>query len=248
MHPNLEDTLSRLEVRTMGQGAPLILVHGIQGTQAAWEPVLPYLADRRVILPNLPGRAGSPRCANLHDEAMAAYYHLDHYADLLAALVQRCVQQYQAPVSLAGWSMGVSVILRLWQRHGGAGLDRLILISGTPCAAQANWFAAVEVEAVVAEAQARAQRLGLTQVADPQAVAWTWRSARALDQREVLPTINIPTLVLHGQDDQDSPLAHGEMLARGIPGAQWRPLPGQAHAVLATATADVGSAMREFLG
>ena len=104
------------------------------------------------------------------------------------------------------------------------------------------------MEAVVAEAQARAQRLGLTQVADPQAVAWTWRSARALDQREVLPTINTPTLVLHGQDDQDSPLAHGEMLARGIPGAQWRPLPGQAHAVLATATADVGSAMREFLG
>lgn len=248
MHPFIEDTLSRLEVRSTGEGAPLILVHGIQGTQAAWEPVLSYLAGRQVILPNLPGRAGSPRCPDAGDAAMAAYYNLDHYADLLAALVQRCARQHQAPVSLAGWSMGVSVILRLWQRHGGAGLDRLVLVSGTPCAAQANWFAAVEVEAVVTEAQARAHRLGLTQVADPQAVAWTWRSARALDQRAVLPTIDIPTLVLHGQDDQDSPLAHGEMLARCIPGAQWRLLPGQAHAVLATATADVGSAMRDFLG
>ena len=248
MHTLLEDTLSGLEVRTTGQGAPLILVHGIQGTRAAWEPVLPYLADRLCILPNLPGRAGSPRCAQAEDEAMAAFYHLDHYADLLAALVRRCAQQYHAPVSLAGWSMGVSVILRLWARHGGADLGRLVLISGTPCAAQANWFGAVAVQAVVAEAQARAQRLGLTQVADPLAVAWTWRSARALDQRDVLPSINLPTLVLHGQDDQDSPLAHGEMLARGIPGAQWRLLPGQAHAVLATATADVGSAMREFLG
>lgn len=248
LEPDGQRTLTQLQIRETGAGQPVILVHGIQGTSAAWDPVLPYLSGHRLVLPNLPGRALSPRCPTHEPEALQAYYHLDHYADVLAALVQQCVRQHGGPVHLVGWSMGVSVILRLWARHAGQGVARQVLISGTPHAAQAHWFSSVDVVDVVAEAQARAQRLGLSEVADPMAVAWTWRSARALDQANVLDTIDRPTCVIHGELDQDSPLSHGQVLAQGIRGAQFQCLAGQAHAVLSSATAEVGASIQEFLG
>ena len=58
------------------------------------------------------------------------------------------------------------------------------------------------------------------------------RGARApadiqLDVRPVLPTIRVPTLVLHHADDQLIPPAWGEYVADHIPGAKYVELPGR---------------------
>lgn len=52
-----------------------------------------------------------------------------------------------------------------------------------------------------------------------------------LDQADVTPrgAITAPTLVLHGTDDPLFPIAHGEALARLIPGATLVPLPKVGH-------------------
>ena len=86
-NPSIDRSAQTLECRLVGQGAPLLLLHGIQGTSEAWAPVLPALLARRCVLPNLPGRGLSPRWRA--DQALphARYYHLDHYADLVHALV-----------------------------------------------------------------------------------------------------------------------------------------------------------------
>ncbi len=47
--------------------------------------------------------------------------------------------------------------------------------------------------------------------------------------RPKLPDITAPTLVLHGTEDPMFPLAHGEALAREIPGARLVPLPNTGH-------------------
>lgn len=47
--------------------------------------------------------------------------------------------------------------------------------------------------------------------------------------RPRLPEIAVPTLVLHGTEDPLFPLAHGEALAREIPGARLVPLPDTGH-------------------
>ncbi|MEV7616269.1 alpha/beta fold hydrolase [Streptomyces sp. NPDC089799] len=47
--------------------------------------------------------------------------------------------------------------------------------------------------------------------------------------RDRLGAIAAPTLVLHGTEDPFLPYAHGEALAREIPGARLVPLPGMGH-------------------
>jgi pimeloyl-ACP methyl ester carboxylesterase len=50
-----------------------------------------------------------------------------------------------------------------------------------------------------------------------------------IDVRHVLPTIAVPTLVLHRTGDRDSNVAEGRYLASRIPGARFVELPGDAH-------------------
>ena len=50
-----------------------------------------------------------------------------------------------------------------------------------------------------------------------------------MDVHEVLPTINVPTLVLHRTGDRAVPLAYGAELAESIPGARMVELPGDDH-------------------
>jgi pimeloyl-ACP methyl ester carboxylesterase len=49
--------------------------------------------------------------------------------------------------------------------------------------------------------------------------------------RQPLASIAVPTLVIHGTDDPMFPLAHGEALAREIPGARLLTLGGAGHGV-----------------
>lgn len=237
-----------LEWREAGAGAPLLLVHGIQGTADAWSPLLPWLTGWRCVLPNLPGRGLSPRWTEASAWPRDRYYHLDHYADLIQALLLKLQQTHQGPVSLAGWSMGVSVILNLLARHGDAHVDRLVLISGTACATPgAVWFQGDSPEALAAEAQARAQRLGLKAVADADAVAATWASVRGADLRATARAIRRPTLVVHGELDDQCPLEHGRWLGSNVPQAQWLPMAGVGHAALGACPVDLGSSMSTFL-
>jgi pimeloyl-ACP methyl ester carboxylesterase len=62
-------------------------------------------------------------------------------------------------------------------------------------------------------------------VAASQTNHWMLDSADAED----LPGITVPTLVVHGTADPLLPVAHGEALARRIPGATFLPLPGVGH-------------------
>ena len=57
--------------------------------------------------------------------------------------------------------------------------------------------------------------------------------ARAnVDVRELLSQVRVPTLVLHGRDDQIVPFAEGVRLARGIPGAEFVQLDSRNHVLL----------------
>ncbi len=248
-NPSVHRLAQTLECRSAGQGAPLLLVHGIQGTADAWLPVLPAIAGRRCTLPNLPGRGLSPRWNPEAPLPRERYYHLDHYADLVHALAMDLSERAGRSVALAGWSMGVSVILNLLARHGDAGLERLVLVSGTACATPgAVWFRGETPAALEQEARDRAERLQLKAVADADAVAASWASVRDADLRDVVRGIRLPTLVAHGELDDECPLAHGHWLAANVHGAQWLPLPGVGHSAMAQAAATLGVSMTAFLG
>lgn len=69
----------------------------------------------------------------------------------------------------------------------------------------------------------RYQRMSMPPGASSQMYRWVTQ----LDVRSVLPTISVPTLVLHRKDNRHYRLAFGQYLAEHIPGARLVKLPGK---------------------
>jgi pimeloyl-ACP methyl ester carboxylesterase/class 3 adenylate cyclase len=65
--------------------------------------------------------------------------------------------------------------------------------------------------------------------ASPGAAVSLVRMALEMDVRDILPTISVPTLVLHKRDDRVVPLEEGKYIADHIPGATFVELPGADH-------------------
>ncbi len=65
--------------------------------------------------------------------------------------------------------------------------------------------------------------------ASPRAAAELMRMNTLIDVRHVLPSIHVPTLVLHRRGDRDANVEEGRYLADRIPGARFVELPGDDH-------------------
>jgi class 3 adenylate cyclase len=66
--------------------------------------------------------------------------------------------------------------------------------------------------------------------ASPGAAVALLKMNTQIDVRDVLPTIRVPTLVMHRKDDLDVKVEEGRYLAEHIPGARFLELPGGDHA------------------
>lgn len=222
--------------------APIVLVHGIQGTAGVWNPVLPRLSGQRpVIAPHLRGRAGS---FSPNDPAA---YTMRGFAEDLCAVIETV----EGPVVLVGWSMGSLVALEYIQTYGQDRLIGLALVSGSPCLASAGggdavWFQGDTPEALAENAAERAKRLQLTETATNIAVAGSWMSARTADYRGTLGAIRLPTLVLHGAEDPECPVAHARLMTQSLPAAQLKVWAGCGHVPMAHAPDDFASKLMEF--
>jgi pimeloyl-ACP methyl ester carboxylesterase len=83
--------------------------------------------------------------------------------------------------------------------------------------------------------------------ASPGAAAALLRMNSYIDVRHVLPTIQVPTLVLHRTGDHDVNVAEGRYLAVKIPGAKFVELPGDDHWIAAGDTDAIDDEIEEFL-
>jgi len=90
---------------------------------------------------------------------------------------------------------------------------------------------------------AKRQRLNS---ATPGAAEVFVRMAREIDVRALLPTIQVPTLVLHRVADKTVHVEQGRYLAANIPGARYVELPGADHAPW-SGGADIAAEIREFM-
>jgi len=73
------------------------------------------------------------------------------------------------------------------------------------------------------------------------------RAMADADLRGILPAIDVPTLVLHGELDERSPLAVGKELHTKIPASQFVVLPGVGHLSNIEAADAFNLAVRTFL-
>jgi pimeloyl-ACP methyl ester carboxylesterase/DNA-binding CsgD family transcriptional regulator len=156
-----------------------------------------------------------------------------------ALLAQRHPQQVRRLILYGTWACGhelamdevKSSVLALIRAHWGLGSRTLsdIFLAGEDAAAAA-WFA--EIQRISASAEVAASLLN---------------ECYRTDIRDVLPTLTVPTLVLHRQEDRAVPFALGREVAALIPGAVLTPLQGMAHLPYFGQTEPLLDAIRAFL-
>jgi class 3 adenylate cyclase len=87
----------------------------------------------------------------------------------------------------------------------------------------------------------------LRRSASPGAAAALLRMNSYIDVRDVLPTIRVPTLVLHRTGDHDVNVEEGRYLAAKIPGARFVELTGDDHWIAAGDVDAIADEIEEFL-
>lgn len=224
----------------------LVLLHAIATSSAMWEPQIAALSRRfRVIAVDLPGHGQSPALAE--EPSMADY--ADAVTDALAPI---CAGR----AIFVGLSFGSMIAQQIGARYpdrvAGLVLSNGVAYAPPPVGAAwqqriadaeqngmesqvgptlSRWFTpaflANEDEAT-ADAVARIGQL----IADTPVEGYCQaaRAIAALDNRALLPTITVPTLVLAGEGDTAAPAEAVVTIADAIPGARYQLLPG-AHLV-----------------
>ncbi|WP_406625364.1 alpha/beta fold hydrolase [Acidovorax sp. SDU_ACID1] len=216
-------------VQVSGRGAPLVFVHGFTTTAEFWrEQVEPFSASHRVIRINLPGHGVSPR-----PEGRA--YTIEAFADDVLKVYQALDIQ---DAVLVGLSMGGAIAQQFALTHPNS-VRALVLVDTTPHGLGEdvnvdNVLKAIEELGVVAASQnvidrsfgsaTSAQLLAFAKAQVAQTPAFVARQAivslNATDSRARLGEIQVPTLILVGNEDIITPPCESEVLAKGIPNSR----------------------------
>ncbi len=83
--------------------------------------------------------------------------------------------------------------------------------------------------------------------ASPSAVINVFRMNAAIDVRDILPAVHVPTLVLHRLGDQAIEIEHGRYIAQHIPGARLVELSGDDHLWWVGDSESIVNEIQEFL-
>lgn len=237
-----------------------MLLHGAMADNRDWRFQLDGLAgDFTLVAWDAPGCGGS---FDPPDD-----YGLEGYADSLAAFIRAL--GLDTP-HVMGLSFGSVLALELFRRHPGC-VRSLVLLSGyagwagslgreeaerrrrwgqsvadLPPRQVATDFAATlfteevptEIVQSYVELMTDLRPVGVRAIANALADA---------DLREVLPTIDVPTLLLHGDVDRRAPLRIAEELHARIPGSKLVVIQGPGHMVTLEAPERVNDEVRSFL-
>jgi pimeloyl-ACP methyl ester carboxylesterase len=251
---------ARIAYTAAGSGPPLVLLHGAPCDKRTWQWIIPDLSrDHTVVAWDAPGFGES---SDIDDS-----WRAPQFADALAAFV--AAVGVERP-HVVGHSFGTMVALSLFQRHPAVPAS-LVLIGG-----YAGWAGSLPPEEVARRLEMFLGMAELGDEFDPKsypglfsdlipadrdaALATMMRenvrqaTVRAAghigaetDLRPVLPTVDVPTLVLHGEADARSPLANAEALHAAISTSQLVVLPRLGHACVVEDPEACASEIRRFV-
>jgi pimeloyl-ACP methyl ester carboxylesterase len=251
---------TRIAYRRAGAGPALVMLHGAPSDSRTWQWMLPDLArDHTVVAWDAPGFGES---SDIEDS-----WRAPEFADALAAFV--AALGIQRP-HLVGHSFGTMVALSMFRRHPAVPAS-LVLIGG-----YAGWAGSLPPHEVARRLEMFLSMAELGDAFDPRSYPGlfsdlipadraatlatmmrenirpaTIRAAGHIgaetDLRPVLPTVDVPTLVLHGEADARSPLANAEALHAAISTSQLVVLPKLGHACVVENAEVCSAEIRQFV-
>lgn len=256
---------SALAVSVEGEGQPLLLIPGLGATRRVFDPLMPALRGRHLVIRFDPRGVGdSERGAAPITMAVLA-------ADAVAVIDAAAGAGLS---NVFGASMGGVVAQQLAVDHPDR-LLRLVLAATQPPGSHAIPAGPASRAALLgrgAHTPEEAYRIACTvlyspqfQRAHPEFIEEQVRlraqhpiPARVFrDQLEAmraaselwneLPAINAPTLVMHGTADMVSPFENADLLARRIPGARLRGFEGSGHLFFHERPEESARVISEFL-
>jgi len=246
---------------TLGDGAPVVLLHPFPANHELWLPAAQSLVSRyRVILPDLRGHGES-------DSGEGPATMAKHAPDLARILDAEEIGR----AAFVGVSIGGYALFEFWRQYRGR-VAALVLCNTKAQADTADGRAArLQVAADVLDrgtepffesmvpkllgATTRRTRpdlvagaLGMMRRMSPEDVALVQRGmAERPDSIETLKTINVPTLIVTGDEDILTGTAEAELMQRHIAGSQMKVLTQAGHFSPWEQPQEVGRIVRQFM-
>jgi pimeloyl-[acyl-carrier protein] methyl ester esterase len=257
--------MSTVSVESVGDGPPLVLLHGWAMHSGVWGAIVAQLAQHyRVHLVDLPGHGRSTPIEPCTLDGMVA-------------AVDSALEAEARPLAVLGWSMGGLVAMR-WALACPDRVHRLILLCTTPrYVAGPDWPHAMAPETLARFAdelrvswKATVQRFlalqvhnsehGRAALVEMREQLWTrGEPSRSVlsatldvlatsDLRVEAARISQPTLVIAGGRDTLCLPAAGRWLGWTIPGARFEEIQGAGHAPFLSHRVRLAAMLEDFLG
>jgi len=226
----------KLHVTDLGQGQPIVLIHGWPLNDAMYEYQYQYLVHRgfRVIGISLRGFGKSDRPYGKYD--------FDVFSDDIKVVLEKLKIEKAV---LGGFSMGGAVVTHYMAKYKGAHVSKLALFAAAaPSWKQREGFpygASEETAAgLIKTTQTNRQQLiedfgkgfgatptnlseptakwlaGISSDASPYATTHSIIALRDLDLRPALAGINVPVAIFHGTQDKLCDFVFAEQLHKGL--------------------------------
>ena len=246
---------------TTGDGPPVILLHPFPTNHEFWTPIVPQLATRyRLILPDLRGHGDS-------EVGSGAATMEKHAADLARVMDDAGIGR----AAMISVSIGGYVSFEFWRRNRGRiaalALCNTKATADSPDARIGRLQAANDViekgtepffEGMVPRLLGAATRetrpdlvdgaLRMMRKMSPDDVAQVQRGmAERHDSVDTLKTINVPTLVVTGDQDILTGINEAQFMHQHIAGSELRVIPKAGHFSPWERPEEVGLLLRQFL-
>ncbi|MEI8168567.1 MAG: alpha/beta hydrolase [Rhodoferax sp.] len=236
-----------LQVHLMGSGTPILLLHGWTSNHAAWSPLLEPLGENyRLLRPDARGHSGQPLTVNQAPDVkrlardvinLLDFYGIERIAavghSMGALTLWQCLRDVgtdrfshlafidQSPKLLtdATWQNGI------YGNFDSAHAQRLLDDLGTDFPEAVLRLIALGLNSKARETYLRnssgwrAAREALNRI-DPAPAIAIWQSLVAADYRDVLPKIDVPTLLAYGTASNFYTADTAHFVASQIPAAR----------------------------
>ena len=252
---------------TSGNGKPILLIHGWAMDSAAWTFFKEaFSAAYQVITVDLRGHGKSA--------ALSGPYNLENFAHDIHQLIENLDLHH---ATVIGWSMGVSVILKMLE-HPNARIDSMVFISGTPslvarddyrhgvaraeaysllrqlkkdyAAGMASFYDSMFAgeDLAIGEKEKIYPLVADISRAPRQDIACeVLQSLQQEDLRQSLQNIPVPVLLIHGRLDRICLPLASEYMAGTVPTAVLAMIDAAGHAPFLTTKEQVHQEIRKFI-
>ncbi|HCO19394.1 MAG TPA: hypothetical protein DIT39_07340 [Tissierellales bacterium] len=256
----------KIQYSSRGEGTPIVFIHGFGGEGSSFRVIDKILSSSyNTIEVDLRGHGRSDTSSEIS---------IDVFASDIKELIEKL--GIKKPV-LAGWSMGGAVVMEYIKQFGDKESSGLIFIETSPMVMAArewrgtllkgnysreqfikdlrvmelDWMSFAEsfVREMSPKLDESSLKLAIERVSGnrPEVMSSVWKSLMSKDYRSILPSIEIPVLVVNGSESTFYDPESGKDIASMMPNASFELIEDAGHLVVMEKPVELSSLIKKFI-